>query len=121
MTTNSTRYRDTLNALEQTLQTMKKFENEGYADDYFAAFHFLDTYGDAIRESLTIAEATQQEPSEAVIKASLPAFWEVNDILQIHFTRTGEDGLEWKDGKPPLYHAFKAMVAQLLKEVKEDQ
>ena len=113
MTTDSTRYRDALNALEQTLQTMKKFENEGYADDYFAAFHFLDTHGEAIRESLTIAEAVQQEPSAAVEAAGmLPLIrHEAGDRPWLEDGSSSDKSIAWA--------VFKVMIAQLLKEVKD--
>lgn len=54
-----------------------------------------------------------REPTTAMLEASRPAFAEVNNALAIaaihHFP------ISMRDGKPPLWHAWNAMIDEALK------
>ena len=61
------------------------------------------------RELARAAIAALREPSETMLAAANEPLSEVNAILGMHQVGTSTK-LTYKDGKPPLYHAWQAML-----------
>lgn len=52
-------------------------------------------------------QITEKEPDDQILAAATPAMEDVNNALAIVANRGR--CIQWVDGKPPLYHAYKAM------------
>jgi hypothetical protein len=67
----------------------------------------------ASRPSLMAADraiAAMREPTEAMLTAGQEHFAEVDAIIVMHAARQGGSGITWKDGKSPLWLAWRAMI-----------
>ena len=68
-----------------------------------------------VRRCAARAIEAMREPTAAMMAAAVEPLAEVNAIVSFNAARRGGDGLTYKDGKPPLWHAWQAMIGAALK------
>lgn len=75
-------------------------------------------FGRAVANALAEAgyAIVPREPTEAMMQAAEPPFREINAILAEHEIGHGRGPIAYPDGKPPLVHAWRAMVDAAPKE-----
>jgi hypothetical protein len=71
---------------------------------------------EAARFLARIAIAQMREPTVAMLKAGEVPFGDVDRIICLYAAREAGAGLTWKEGKPPLWHAWRAMIDAALRD-----